>query len=158
MAEIISTQNNRHVHGKKGKKLSTRVDLTPMVDLGFLLITFFIFTTTLTTPKALDMVMPDDKPTQSPTEVGNDKTLQLQLNGDHVVYYNGNDSLHTYKTDYAIGVRNVIQQKMNTVQHQFGNARETVILIKPTDAASLQQLVSVLDEMRINGVQHYVLL
>ena len=84
MAEIIS-RNKGH------KKPMPRVDLTPMVDLGFLLITFFIVTTSMTKP----MVLTLNNPADGTSEAADSKTLTLILvNNDKIVYYNGNDSLH----------------------------------------------------------------
>src|ERR1051325_4803771 len=73
---------------KKAKKLSTRVDMTPMVDLGFLLITFFIFTTTMSSPKALNLNMPKD--TKNEEELNKAKesgALTIMLGKDNGVYY-----------------------------------------------------------------------
>jgi len=94
MAEMDTSGGGGHKKGsgvKKAKKLSTRVDLTPMVDLGFLLITFFIFTTTLSQPTGLKINLPKDvdKP-EDQTKSKESGTITFLLGKDnHVFYYEG---------------------------------------------------------------------
>src|SRR5436189_45117 len=94
MASIDEGGGGGHKKGpgvKKAKKLSTRVDMTPMVDLGFLLITFFVFTATMSTPTALDLNVPKDiKDPKDQTEVKESGVLTIMLGKDnHVFYYEG---------------------------------------------------------------------
>ncbi|MFN9109221.1 MAG: ExbD/TolR family protein, partial [Bacteroidota bacterium] len=86
-----------HDHGKKGpgvkkqKKVAAKVDMTPMVDLGFLLITFFIFTTTMSSPKAFKLNVPDDTAKdEEQTEAKASGAFTILLSKDnHVYYYEG---------------------------------------------------------------------
>ncbi len=155
MAELITANRNRSA--TKCNKLSTRVDLTPMVDLGFLLITFFIFTTSLSEPKALNFIVPVEGDS---TQTAESKTLNLVLAADNKIYYYiGNEVGNQSCTDFSpSGVRNIIRQMQHTVRKKFGNADETVILIRPTASASYMNLVDILDEMFILDVKKYALM
>lgn len=75
MAEIAQDSGGGHKKGGKvrSKKMSTRIDFTPMVDLGFLLITFFMLTTTLAKPQIMALVMPEkdvDIKERDPVQIG----------------------------------------------------------------------------------------
>lgn len=91
MSEIASDGGGKHKGGKKrGKKMSTRVDFTPMVDLGFLLITFFMLTTSMNKPKTMEINMPDKnvKEEKDKTIVKASQAVTLLLTQDNkVVYY-----------------------------------------------------------------------
>src|SRR6476659_3068409 len=94
MAEMDTSSGGGHKKGpgvKKPKKLSTRVDLTPMVDLGFLLITFFVFTTTMSKPTAMSMNEPKDDKPEDQMKVKESAVMTILLGkNDQVYYYNGN--------------------------------------------------------------------
>lgn len=141
----------------KGKKLSTRVDLTPMVDLGFLLITFFIFTTTLSEQKTMHLNLPKEGD-GAVTAVS--KTLNLLLCANNKVkYYPGDNLGLMQETNYSpAGLRNIILQQEQQVAAQFGDKQETVVLIKPTPECTYGNIVNTLDEMAINDVRRYVLM
>ena len=151
MAEI----NSRNRRG--GSKPMPRVDLTPMVDLGFLLITFFIVTTSMTHPTQMTCNLPANG---EPTKSAESKTLTLILaDQNKIFYYHGSDSLHTNICSYFNNdLRNLILQKQQAVLKQFGNKDETVILIKPTKEANYKNVVDALDEMTINEVKRFMLL
>src|SRR6476620_11987463 len=92
MAELDTSSSGGHKKGpgvKKGKKLSTRIDLTPMVDLGFLLITFFMFTTTLAKPKTMEINMPNKEKIdeKDQTKVKESTAMTILLSKNHRVYY-----------------------------------------------------------------------
>ncbi len=160
MAEL-QTQNNRQQKGvRRGKKLSTRVDLTPMVDLGFLRITFFIFTTTMSEAKAMGLILPSDKKPITESTAPQSKTISLILSSDNkIYYYNGLDIGKIATTNFAAnGIRDIIIQKQKDLVAKFGNAKDMVVLIKPTEQSSYGNVVDILDEMQINNVQKYVLM
>src|ERR1700759_4315863 len=85
MAELDTSGGGKKGGGKvRTKKQSTRVDLTAMVDLAFLLITFFIFTTTLQKPKAMDLIMPDkDEKQNQQLPVAASRTMTILLGSNH---------------------------------------------------------------------------
>jgi biopolymer transport protein ExbD len=157
MAELQVQNNHKNRGVRKGKKLSTRVDLTPMVDLGFLLITFFIFTTTMNKAMAMGINLPSDKPADPPNLTAASKTISLILGANNsITYYNGDDVKDNFTTNYtAKGIRAILIHK----QHALGkDAKKMVVLIKPTNKASYANVVDILDEMAINGVKSYVLM
>ncbi|MDX1913522.1 MAG: biopolymer transporter ExbD [Saprospiraceae bacterium] len=111
--------------------MSTRIDFTPMVDLGFLLITFFMLTTTLAKPNILALVMPDKDVDKEDIEpVKESKVLTLLLSSkttpdgavsDKVYWYEGITDAKLDSTDFsAEGLRKVILDKMDRVKAQFG--------------------------------------
>jgi len=158
----------------KPKKMSTRVDLTPMVDLGFLLITFFMLTTTLSKPQIMALVMPDkDVKLEDLEPVKEGKVLTLLLGAnDKVYWYEGITDAKLDSTDYsAEGLRKVILNKMDKVQSTYGqdtyNDIKTKeekkgsfinVIIKPTKESRYKNLVDALDEMAITHVRYYVIL
>lgn len=158
----------------KPKKMSTRVDLTPMVDLGFLLITFFMLTTTLSKPQIMALVMPDkdvDVKDLEPVKEGKVLTLMLGAN-DKIYWYEGITDVKLDSTDYsAEGLRKVILNKMDKVLTQYGPDTYTdvktkeekkgsfiTVIIKPTEDSRYKNLVDALDEMAITHVRYYVIL
>jgi len=141
---------------KKAKKMSTKVDMTPMVDLGFLLITFFIFTSTMSQPTAMNLFMPKDvdKPEEQ-NKVKESGAFTIMLGKDDLVYYyegmdpatEGNFRSASFKT-----IRDeLIRKRQNT------NTEDLVVIIKPTPDATYKNTVDILDEMTINEIKRYAM-
>lgn len=178
MAEIQTADSGARKKGGgkvRSKKMSTRVDLTPMVDLAFLLITFFMLTTTLAKPQIMPVVMPEkdvDKEDLEATKESQVLTLLLGAN-DKVYYYEGITDAKLDSTDYsAEGLRKVILDKKDRVQKQWGDMErddpknpgqkkkvsKLNVIIKPTKESRYKNLVDAFDEMKITNVALYVLL
>jgi biopolymer transport protein ExbD len=155
MAEI-DTSGGAHKKGpgvKKNKKQSTRVDLTPMVDLGFLLITFFIFTTTMSQATAMRLFLPKDTDDPDKTKASGALTL-LPGKNDVVYYYEGllaQDGSNFRTTNFKDLRDVVITRKKSTKPQDF------VVVIKPHAESTYKNAVDILDEMSINDVKRYAL-
>ncbi len=144
-------------------KSSPAIDMTPMVDLGFLLIAFFVVTAELTRPASMNLAMPVDGP---PSELADSNTLTFLLDKqDRIYYYQGGwkkakKTAAIFRTDYsARGLRKVItnrQRDLDAVNRNTGH-NELMLLIKASTGASYRNVVDILDEATINVVRKYAL-
>lgn len=127
--------------------------MTPMVDLAFLLLTFFMLTTTFNKPQTMEITMPEKvKKDDVQTEVNEKKVLTLILGkDDKVFWYKGITDPQVEVTDFSQdGIRKVLLQQ-NAVTDKM------IVLIKPSEESRYKNMVDILDEMNITNMQRYAI-
>jgi len=152
----------------RSKKLNSKVDLTAMVSVSFLLIIFFMVTIELAKPKAIDLGLPNKDPGNRWYSVCIDSnrlyTILLDEN-DQIITYSGflefqNNALK--QTDYSKnGIRREVFLKKKAIQEymtSMGKPKSGVIvIIKPSEKCNYKNLVDILDEMSIANIQTYAI-
>lgn len=142
------------VKGKRStKRTRLHIDMTPMVDLAFLLLTFFIMTTTLMKPMTLEMHMPHDPGIiDKRPPIDHKKVLNLVLGKDNSLsWYIGMPGTTPTQTNFSsASVRKLLQEKNQEITKMY-------VLIKPSDQSRYQNTIDVLDELAITGITRYSL-
>lgn len=158
MAELqVASKDGRR------KSHSLRIDFTPMVDLGFLLITFFMYTTTMANPRTMEVNMPYKGPDAEPTPVPAESTLTLVPCIHHqVVWYHGQlTGPAVLRKCKLTDVRDLLLRKNREVAGLpasfSASAHKLHVLIKPGVGCTYSDVVFLLDEMNIGAVPYYTL-
>lgn len=171
MAEIVGDGGGRGKHkggGPKQKKKSTRVDMTAMVDVAFLLLTFFILTTTLASQQAMEVAKPPKVEDQDEVlkDVAEDKVMTIILGEkDMVHYWIGVTDPELKSVNYsATGLRKAIENHLKRGKvplcSETDNAQgcwDPIFVIKPNKGSNFRNMVDALDEMRITKAPKYAL-
>lgn len=166
MAELNTGDGGGKGGKVRSKKQNSKVDLTAMVDLAFLLITFFMLTTTLSKPQSMSLGLPDkdDDPTKNKDiKVDENRTMTVLLgDNDKVIYYVG-----LLATPIAgpkditfgkQGIRKELMARKKSVLEYTGNKdKGIIVIIKPSKKSNYRNLIDILDEMAIVEVPTYAI-
>ncbi|MFD0750950.1 ExbD/TolR family protein [Mucilaginibacter calamicampi] len=149
MAELNTSENSKGNTRSKNKAL--RVDLTAMVDLAFLLITFFILTTTLQEPKTMDLAMPVDGPE---TGIPSSRTLTILIGADSKASWYMGEADKPIKGPLVValdkqGIRKVLLEQSALIKKQQG--KDLIVLIKPSKQSIYGNVVGIMDELNITN-------
>src|SRR5688500_18239127 len=153
MAEISNQGGDKKGGKVRSKKTSTRIDMTPMVDLAFLLLTFFVMTTTLNKPQTMEITMPEKPKAEDKQPVVNEKrVLTLVLGAENKVHW------YLGITDPKVEISNFSNHGIRKVLlQQNSQIKEMVVLIKPSDESKYKNVVDILDEMNISNIARFAL-
>jgi biopolymer transport protein ExbD len=151
MAEINQNSKANKGHGKKIPSIrqSIKIDMTPMVDLAFLLLTFFILTATLTKSHEMQVTMQEEAENPVPRKkVNENDVLHIALaNNNKIFWWMGNDE--PTPTDFTRnGLRKILLSKRQSNPKLF-------ILLKPGEHSRYENMVDLLDELSIANMDNY---
>jgi biopolymer transport protein ExbD len=156
MAELNSTPSR--ASGKHSKKrVPLRVDLTAMVDLAFLLITFFMLTTTLSKRKIMQVAVPTKDATPMPDPETRTMSLCLGKNNRLVWYLGMPDKPLTVpqQIGYGADLKKAVKDLSDKIYKSSG--KDIIVLVKPSDHSIYANLVETFDELNNQQVQTYSL-
>lgn len=146
---------------KRASLPAPRTDMTPMVDLAFLLITFFVMTAQMQEPAVMSLAMPKDGPSQP---VGATESMTLFLSGENdLYYYEGitGEALPAGKMQPVPGgvkeLRDILIRKQRALDDFKGRDR-LMVLVKPTTSSKYRLLIDALDELKIAGVSRFAVI
>ena len=161
MAEVQVQEKSEKGGKVRSKKQSTKVDMTPMVDLNFLMLMFFMFTTTFSKPNVMDLGLPakpkPDAVNPPPTEIDLSNSISLIIGKNNRIFYHqldqaGLNEQTLQETTYdREGITKVIEQAKRNAK----DVTKFTVIIKPTDDAVYKNFVDILDEMAITNSQQY---
>lgn len=173
MAELNTGDGGGKGGKVRSKKQNSKVDLTAMVDLAFLLITFFMLTTSLSKPQSMNLGLPDtkkDKEPQKDIKVDQKRTMTIILGADNKIkWFHGlldNPEPNGKPTDAVYGkegIRKEILKRVKSVAEYCAAKPGSkpgdglIVIIKPTKKANYRNLVDMLDEMAICNVPTYAI-
>jgi len=159
MAEL--NQKSTPVTTKKHRvrRQAPKVDLTAMVDLAFLLITFFMLTTSLNKPNSLDVAMPDNG-NEKPVEIDERRIISLLLAENEVTWYHGNldqPLSKPQKIELESPELRAILLKLKRAIPLTTDGKDMIVLIKPNKDARTKDIIHALDEMQITDTKRYMI-
>jgi len=144
--------HGRDDNARKNAKREVDVDMNPMVDLAFLLLTFFMLATTFSKPQAMEILVPakaKDTDAIKETPVKESKTMSLILKENEISWYRGITDPETFEIDYDES------ELLRILAEANSNTTDLVVLIKPLPSNEYADLVLVLDVMSYSGVERY---
>lgn len=170
MAELNTGEGGGKKGGKvRSKKSNPGVDLTAMVDLAFLLITFFMLTTTLSKPQSMPLAMPDTEKEPQPDDnlkIDESRMVTILIGKDNkLMWYRGRFEAPKEAPTEAVYGKNGIRKDLlkqvaigKAIATQDGKPDQGLIVnIKASDKATYKNLVDILDEMAITKPQLYAI-
>ncbi len=148
MADVGGAAPRGHDKKKKHKKmrrLGVRLDMTPMVDVAFLLLTFFMLTTTMNRPQTMEINLPPEKTT---VEVAQSNLLTLRVKDDGAIFWNiANDP--PVKVEY--------KELRKLMLQQMAANPKLITLIKVDRKGKYHMMVDIMDEMNLANIQRFSL-
>lgn len=161
MAELNQKAPETGKKKMRTAKSAPKVDLTAMVDLAFLLITFFMLTTTLNKPAAMDIAMPDkSKNNKPPLLIDENRTVTIVLGEGKFMWYHGDFkkpiAFSKKPANLENGLTSVIAQLKATIS-TMPNTRDMIVLIKPSKEARTKDVVRTIDLLKQQHISRYVI-
>jgi biopolymer transport protein ExbD len=139
-------KKGRHSKRKKSRRLGVRIDMTPLVDVAFLLLTFFMFTTSMSRPQTMEINLPPDKEVK--VEIAESNLLTLRVN----------DKAETF---WSIGIESPKRIEFKALraflkERAAGNPK-LVTLLKVDRLAKYDVMVTMIDELNQSNITRFSL-
>jgi len=144
--DVAESKSHGKGKKKKGRRLGVRIDMTPLVDVAFLLLTFFMYTTSMSRPQTMEINLPPDKSVH--VEVPETKLMTLRVNDKGVIYWSM--ALEAPKIVDMKDFRAFLKDKSAAIPG-------LIVILKIDRQGKYKMMVDLIDEFNLAGVQRFSL-